>query len=147
MSYKEFTEVPRVGIGCIPIHQGRVLLVRNHRGFWSSPGGHLDFGESPVDAAIRETYEEAGVRVRDVEFVALTNDVIEATGKHYVTIWFRAIADEPETTIIDTAEIAEARWCDPQSLPEPRHIYFENLIRGRSLPPEPSNLPPFAELP
>ena len=115
--------------------------MRNHRGFWSAPGGHLDFGESPVDAAIRETMEETGVTVRDVEFVAITNDVMEESGKHYVTIWFRGVVDDPTGTIIDTAEIAEAAWFDPNVLPSPRHLYFENLICGRCLPARPLSVP------
>ena len=134
MSRDQLSKVPLVGVGCIPTHEGRVLLVRNHRGYWSSPGGHLDFGESPVDAAIRETREETGVTVRDVEFVALTNDVMEESGKHYITIWLRGVVDDPTVTIIDKSEIAEAAWFNPDSLPNPRHIYFENLICGRCLP-------------
>jgi 8-oxo-dGTP diphosphatase len=134
-------------VGCIPVHQGRILLVRSQRGFWSTPGGHLDFGESPVDAAIRETLEETGVTVRDLEFVAITNDVIADSGKHYVTIWLRGVVDDPAVAIRDTAEIAEAAWFDPDSLPGPRHIYFDNLIRGRSLPESPQNLPAFVAAP
>jgi len=134
---------PFVGVGCIPIWQGRILLVRSHNGFWSTPGGHLEHGESPVDAAIRETREETGVSVRDVEFVAITNDVIPATGRHYVTTWFRGVVDDPALQIQDAEEIAEAAWFDPASLPEPRHVYFESLISGRTFPPTPANLPVF----
>jgi 8-oxo-dGTP diphosphatase len=134
--------IPSVGIGCIPVHEGRVLLVRSHRGFWSTPGGHLDYGESPAEAAVRETREETGVTVRDIEFVAITNDVIAASAKHYITLWFRGAVEDPALTIHDTSEIAEALWCDPRSLPSPRHVYFENLISGRCWPPVPSNLPP-----
>lgn len=36
-------------------------------GTWSVPGGWLDFGESPIKAAERETLEESGVTVRAVE--------------------------------------------------------------------------------
>jgi len=131
----ESLKIPFVGVGCIPVHEGRILLVRNHRGRWSPPGGHLDFGESPIDAAVRETREETGVAVHDLEFVAITNDIIESAQKHYVTIWFRGVVDNPTVTILDVAEIAEAMWCDPASLPSPRHVYFDNLISGRSWPP------------
>jgi 8-oxo-dGTP pyrophosphatase MutT (NUDIX family) len=42
---------------------GRVLLHRHKRlGIWLQPGGHLDPGEQPWDAAVRETREETGVR-------------------------------------------------------------------------------------
>jgi 8-oxo-dGTP diphosphatase len=134
-------QVPYVGVGCIVMHEGRTLLVRNRRGSWSTPGGHLDFGESPAAAAMRETKEETGVRVEHVEFVAITNDVLQHAGKHYVTIWMRGEAEDPTVVIGDTAEIVEAGWFDPGALPEPRHLYFQNLLARRTLPPAPTNLP------
>lgn len=40
----------------------RVLLHRHKRlGIWLQPGGHLEPGEAPWDAALRETFEETGV--------------------------------------------------------------------------------------
>lgn len=126
---------PRVGVGCLVVHAGRVLMVRNHAGRWSTPGGHLDVGESPATAAARETAEETGVAVRDVEFLAVTNDVMDDRAGHYVTIWLRAGTDDPTIRIGDATEIREAGWFDPGHLPEPRHLFFDNLLAGRTLPP------------
>ena len=46
---------------------GRVLLVRQtyHRGGvrWAAPGGWLARGENPRQAAVRETFEETGLRI------------------------------------------------------------------------------------
>ena len=135
-------KIPRVGIGCVVVRSdGQLLMVRNHRGFWSTPGGHLDFGESPAECAARETFEETGVQVSEVEFVAITNDVLPEVDRHYITIWMRANAAELTPVIHDQAEIAAAGWFAPNVLPEPRHRYFENLLAGRSLPPNPTNLP------
>ena len=55
-------------VGCtIPEHEGRVLLTRRtinpSRGLWTFPGGYVDFGETVTDAAMRETWEETGLRV------------------------------------------------------------------------------------
>jgi 8-oxo-dGTP diphosphatase len=133
MVQRNSSNTPRVGIGCIPVHNNRVLLVRSRNGFWSTPGGNLEYGESPIDAAIRETREEAGIIVHDVELVAVTHDIIEATAAHYVTLWFRGEVEDPTITILDTDEIVEALWCDPSHLPAPRHVYFDNLIAGRTV--------------
>lgn len=58
---------PKVVAGTIPEQDGRILLTRRSidpgRGLWTFPGGFVDFGESATDAAIRETYEETGLRV------------------------------------------------------------------------------------
>jgi 8-oxo-dGTP diphosphatase len=87
-------ERPGVGIGVIVTKGDHVLLLRRTNvhgsGTWSTPGGHLDFGESPEDCAIREVKEETGVEVAEVEFRAVTNDFFAAEGKHYLTLWFQA---------------------------------------------------------
>ncbi len=46
------------------VHQGQTLLHRHRKlGFWLPPGGHIEPGEDPVQAALRETEEETGLRV------------------------------------------------------------------------------------
>ena len=139
--FHDWPRIPYVGVGCIVERHGKILLVRNRRGLWSTPGGHLDFGESPAACAARETLEEAGVVVTNVEFVAMTNDVLADVGKHYVTIWMRGDTTHAETTIEDVAEIAEAGWFSPQEMPGPVHAFFENLIAGHCMPALPENLP------
>jgi 8-oxo-dGTP diphosphatase len=134
-------KIPYVGVGCIVVHDGQLLLVRNQRGFWSTPGGHLDFGESPDVCAARETWEETGVSVSNVEFVAITNDVLHDVGKHYLTVWMRGDADCATARIADTAEITRIGWFAPDRLPNPLHLYFQHLLSGRCWPRSPTNLP------
>jgi len=133
--------IPRVGVGCIVVRDGLLLLVRSRSGYWSTPGGHLEFGESPAACAARETAEETGVRVSNVDFVAITNDVMAEAGKHYITIWMRADADESTPVIGDPAEVAAVEWFAPDALPAPLFPYFENLLSGRSWPAAPANMP------
>ncbi len=46
------------------VHNNQVLLHRHHRlNRWLPPGGHIEAGELPDDAAVREVWEETGVRV------------------------------------------------------------------------------------
>lgn len=142
----ERDSMPYVGVGCIVMHDGRMLLVRNQRDRWSTPGGLLEYGKSPANAAARETLEETGVTVRNVEFVAVTNDVIEDIGRHYVTIWMRCEADD-STIVTDPVEIREAGWFEPTDLPDPKHLFFENLLSGKTLPAHPNNIPFLADLP
>ena len=43
---------------------GKVLLHRHKKlGMWLPPGGHIERDELPDDAALREVYEETGLRV------------------------------------------------------------------------------------
>jgi len=58
---------PKVVAGTLPEQDGRVLLTRRTinpgNGLWTFPGGFVDFGESVPDAALRETFEETGLKV------------------------------------------------------------------------------------
>jgi 8-oxo-dGTP diphosphatase len=51
------------------VHAGEILLIRKKRGFGAGkingPGGKVDPGETPLAAALRETFEELGITVRD----------------------------------------------------------------------------------
>lgn len=51
------------------IREGDILMVRHvHDGddYWTLPGGKVEAGESLVEAASREVFEETGISVRDV---------------------------------------------------------------------------------
>lgn len=50
------------------VHDGRVLLIRHRKlATWLPPGGHVDVGERPDRAAVREVAEETGVACRLVD--------------------------------------------------------------------------------
>ena len=48
--------------GVVVNKKGRVLVVSQHGTSWSLPKGHIDSGESGLQAAIREIEEESGIR-------------------------------------------------------------------------------------
>lgn len=43
-------------------HRGKVLVIRVRRDRWELPKGHVEPGETPARAAVRETLEETGLR-------------------------------------------------------------------------------------
>jgi ADP-ribose pyrophosphatase YjhB (NUDIX family) len=62
---------PKVDVRAAVFREGRVLLVKEPGEVgWSLPGGWADVGESPSEAAVRETLEESGYRVRPVRLLA-----------------------------------------------------------------------------
>lgn len=58
---------PKIVAGCIPEWEGKILLCRRaiqpRHGLWTLPAGFMENGESTEQAAMRETWEEAGARV------------------------------------------------------------------------------------
>lgn len=52
--------------GILFVNRGKVFLIhRTDRDEWEGPGGHIEDGETPAEAAIRETEEETGIRVSE----------------------------------------------------------------------------------
>ncbi len=58
---------PRVIVGCVPEHDGRILLCRRaiepRMGLWTLPAGFMENGETTLQGASRETWEEARAEV------------------------------------------------------------------------------------
>ena len=133
------TQIPQVGTAIIIIKDNQVLLMKRKgphgNGTWSTPGGHLDFGETLEGCAAREAKEEVGVDVVDIRFRAVTNDIFEETGKHYVTVWLEGTpAGEP--FIAAEREVEDLGWFDWDALPQPLFLPLENLVKENSYPPK-----------
>ena len=130
---------PQVGTAIIITKDDKVLLIKRNgphgHGTWATPGGHLDFGETPEQCAAREAKEEVGLDVVDIRFRALTNDVFESTGRHYITIWMDG-KSSGEPFIAAEREVAELGWFAWDALPGPLFLPLENLLRKNSYPPK-----------
>jgi phosphatase NudJ len=96
-------------------HQGRFLLIREskHGRRWYMPAGGVEPGETLVDAAIRETAEEAGVYVRPKGLLRIEHSWGVAGGLGYTRFRFVFLAHpvgsaEPKTFADEHS--LEARW-------------------------------------
>jgi ADP-ribose pyrophosphatase YjhB (NUDIX family) len=108
-------ENPRLVVGCVPEHQGSILLCRRaiepRRGYWTVPAGFMELGEGLGEAALRETWEEAEARVELGPMFAVV-DVIHAGQVH---VFFRGRLPRPEFGA--GAESLETRLFHPDELP------------------------------
>lgn len=131
---------PQVGVAIIVTKDDQVLLMKRKgphgTGTWSTPGGHLEFGETPEQCAAREAKEEVGLDIQNIHFRAVTNDVFQDTGRHYVTIWMEGRSVSGEPTIAAEREVSEVGWFAWDSLPEPLFLPLENLVKENSYPPK-----------
>lgn len=121
----------RVGIGVFVFRDGRFLMALRRgshgAGTWSLPGGHLEFGESFEDTAVREVAEETGVRITNLRFGAVTNDVFTGEDRHYVTIWLLSDHAGGEPEILEPDKCAALGWYDFTELPQPLFLPWHQL--------------------
>ncbi|MBM9461670.1 NUDIX domain-containing protein [Nocardioides sp. zg-536] len=122
------------------VRDGAVLTVRKQgTARFMLVGGKLEPGESARDAAIRETLEEVGLRLREVQLLGEYESAAANEPDHrLVSTVFLAEADGEPTA---AAEIAEVRWTplDPAGLddlaPMLEHNVLPELRRLASAPP------------
>ncbi len=101
-----------VCVGAIVVHDGALLLVRRGRGagagMWSVPGGRVEYGETLVDAVLRELGEETGLIGRSARHLGFVERI--APGWHYVIHDF-AVDVESVHGALAGDDAAELRWC------------------------------------
>ena len=97
------------------------VLLHHHRRLdrWLQMGGHLEDGESAIEAAMREGAEESGlsdlVLLRDSAFDLDVHDIPAARGEPvhcHFDIRYVARTSRPESIMIDRAESKELAWVD-----------------------------------
>ena len=110
---------PQLAVSAAIFRDGKILLVRRARspgkGFYSLPGGRVEFGESLPVALHREVDEETGLRI-EIADLAGWREVLPESGRggHYVIMSFAArwIAREP----VLNDEHDDFLWLAPDAL-------------------------------
>lgn len=75
---------------------GRVLLIRHASGDWVFPKGHVEAGETELQAALREVEEEAGVRAGRLEGTgSWSTEYVNPRGVRRLITWFALHSDDP----------------------------------------------------
>ncbi len=124
-------ERPKVGVGVIVRKDGKVLMLRRSgahgQGTWCFPGGHLEFDEEVEDCAKRETLEESGVTIKNLQRGPYTNDIHDEEDKHYITLFIISDHDTGEPYITEPDKCSEIGWFDWHSLPQPLFLPVKNL--------------------
>jgi len=102
----------------------RSKAVKHMGGMWVFPGGRVDEEDYPADgddyraalnAAIRETREEAGLEVSAEQLVYLSHwTTPEGAKKRFATWFFLGVLEDGQEVTVDGGEIAHHRWVKPE---------------------------------
>lgn len=132
-------ENPRLVVGCVPEHAGRILLCRRaiepRRGYWTIPAGFMENDETLQQAAARESREEALAEVEIGSLLAIVH-VLHARQVH---VFFRATLPTAgygvghESLEVELIDVPAIPWVDlafPSTEFALRH-YLDDRQRGQ----------------
>lgn len=139
---KHYTRIAAYGL---LRHQKRVVLCRlaphieDFAGFWTLPGGGIEFGEHPADAMVREVYEETGLRVTHDAVADIDSLTIPRQGSHQHAIRIIYHAHILGGTLTHETDDSTDR-CQWFTLEETRRLPLVDLaVKGVSLAFDPSD--------
>jgi 8-oxo-dGTP pyrophosphatase MutT (NUDIX family) len=113
-----------------------LLQLRRNTGYmddhWAAAAaGHVERGETAIDAARREAAEEIAVTDLDLEFVtAMQRTRHAAPIDERVDFFFTARTWSGEPRIVEPEKCAELRWCPLHALPDPVVPHELEVLRG-----------------
>jgi len=111
-----------IGVGVMIINDRNEILlghrVHEEHDTWSFPGGKLDFGETLLEASIRETKEECNLDIKNLEQISVSEGFHKEKNTQFVTVGYMTrgfsgtlINREPDT-------FSEWRWFPLDKIPE-----------------------------
>jgi 8-oxo-dGTP diphosphatase len=108
---------------------GKYLLVKGFTGKWSFPKGHQEQKETSKECAIREIYEETGIKIDETKNPMVK--LCKLYNHHYYNIEFE---EEIETNPIDDREIKDIKWFLPyETITIDKNkdvlVYFNKLLQ------------------
>jgi len=124
-------KIIKAGVGVLIFKNGKILLHKRFgahgEGEYASPGGHLEFGESIINCAKRETGEEAGIKIKNIKFLCFMN-LTHYLGKHYAHINVVADWASGDPKNLEPHAGGDWGWFDPSDLPKPRFATLDNAV-------------------
>lgn len=129
---------PLVGVSIIVKKDDKVLIGKRKNaggsGTWGFPGGHLEFEESFEKCVKREVMEEAGIKIKNIKFQTLTNDIQPKEKAHYVTLFFTSDYDSGKVKNMEPEKCEGWKWAAWSNLPNPLFLPIKNLVAQKYSP-------------
>lgn len=114
----------RIRVAVVIIEDGKILLVRHHKGgrkYWLLPGGGVDYGETLVECAKREMWEEAKLEVEIEDLLFINESIPPDRHRHVLNLYFRGrivggSLEIGQEAILDAIEFVDLSQLDSLTL-------------------------------
>jgi 8-oxo-dGTP diphosphatase len=118
---KEHPKEFQIGIGVnvfIFNEKGQLLLSKRLKtNSWCLPGGKLEFMENWETAAKRETLEETGISIEDLEWLHIINEPDPIAQTHWIHVNYIAKKYSGTPAVIEVDKFSTWEWFDLDELP------------------------------
>lgn len=113
--------------------QGQLLLQQRNKepekGYWSIPGGKLEWMETFEDAVKREVKEECGVDIKVEKLLGICDHIVKNENQHWVSPSFLCKITNGEPKIMEPTKHLDMQWFTLNALPENLTITTQDAIK------------------
>ena len=106
-------------------------VVQQRTKYWkgiSFPGGHVEKGESFIDSAKREVFEETGLKVDNLKLCGIIDWCHRKSGERYMVMLYKT--DTYSGELIDETEEGKVFWADIDEIPKMElPPYFDDYLK------------------
>ena len=122
-----FYENPKIVTGIIPIYDHKILLCKRaiepRKNYWTVPSGFMEMNETLQEAALRESYEEAGIKPK----IDTLHTIYDLPHIGQVYFLFIGHCESPDHT--PGIETIESKWVEYENIPW-EDIAFTSVTYG-----------------
>ncbi len=125
-------DFPGLGVGLAILRDGKLLLCKRMKapeaGHWNIVGGKVDHMEPAEQAARREAEEETGLTIGAIEFVAWSEQRIEADRQHWVSLLYKTTDIQGEPQLTEPDKLSAIGFFALDDLPQPLSAFTQALL-------------------
>jgi 8-oxo-dGTP diphosphatase len=116
-------------VECLIVKDGKVLLLKrsetskNFPGYWIGPGGHVDQGEDVLTAAVREVFEETGIKINEekinLKAIAIGNHIDRS--EIYMVYYFLITLNSKQEIV--SSDEGDSSWVSLDEIQKKENIF------------------------
>ena len=126
-----------IGVGCgafILNNSNEVLLQQRNKepekGYWSIPGGKLEWMETFEEAVKREIKEECDIDIKVVRLLGICDHIVKSEDQHWVSPSFLCKIEKGEPKIMELNKHLDMKWFSLDNLPEKLTITTKDAVNS-----------------